>query len=332
MVIFSLPLSPSAICGENRFETKNGAFFKKAFDVRFAGNECTEHGKKYEPIAIAKFKKQTGAKMFFVKFMVHPEFKFLGGTFDGLAILPSGEGVLIEVKCPFSRGIGYSVPEHYVGQIQTYMEIAGLDRCLFVQYKPSYVTPGRKFVRPEKLSVLSVQRDWGYFVSRMPILWSFYKRLCAFREGVLPTANAAATAIQRTWRSTRTTTGQPSRLSAKLSVTEYSRQRRTYDGVSEAVEAEMERTQRPQMTLRAIPCTVTLVIVPDSVVAAESSTSLHFFFEASTKLVVCEDEKKEEDEKEEEEEEEEERALQLKRKSPDHLDENNGSTEKKSKQ
>lgn len=257
----------SAICGENRFETPNAAFFKKAFDVRFGGNDATEHGKKYEPIAIAKYKKMSGAKIFFVRFMLHPEYKFLGGTFDGVAILPSGEGVLIEVKCPYTRSIGGSIPEHYVGQVQVYMEIANLDRCLFIQYKPAYVTPGRKFHRPEKLSIISVARDPGYFVTRMPILWTFFKRLCAFREGVLPTAAAAAAIIQNVWKCKhrKSTGGKPvSALRATLAAIEYGRQRRMYDGVKEVVEAEMEYCQRPRMPTRAIMSNTKLVVVVDS--------------------------------------------------------------------
>ena len=266
------------ICGENRFETPSAAFFKKAFDVHFAGNAATEHGKHYEPIAIAKFKAQSGAKVFFVGFMLHRTFRFIGGTFDALAILPTGEGVLVEVKCPYTRGIGTTIPEHYIGQVQAYMEVAGLDRCLFVQYKPPYVTPTRGMHRPEKLSVVSVPRDAGYFASRMPALWRFFKRLCAFREGVLPTANAAATVLQRVWRHHRNAwirmendpasdmprmrNASVTRLMVRLAAAEYGRQRRMYDGVSEAVDAELEHSQKPEMPTKPVPDGTVVIVVP----------------------------------------------------------------------
>jgi hypothetical protein len=277
-------LLKKAICGENRFETSNAAFFKKAFDVRFGGNDATEHGKKYEPIAIAKYKAMSGAKIFFVKFMLHSEYKFLGGTFDGLGILPSGEGVLVEVKCPYTSSIGNVIPEHYIGQVQVYMEIAGLDRCLFIQYKPAYITPGRKFHRPEKLSVLSVLRDPGYFVTRMPILWRFYKRLCAFREGVMPTAGAAAALIQGAWRHTHRKY-YPSELGVRLRAIEYRRVRRAYDGVREGVEADMEFSQRPRMPVRVITGTK-LVVVLNCCAPPDGAGTVD---RAVMSLVVCEE-------------------------------------------
>lgn len=287
-------LIKKAICGENRFETPSAAFFKKAFDVRFKGNDATEHGKKYEPIAIAKYKKMSGAKIFFVRFMLHSEYKFLGGTFDGVAILPSGEGVLIEIKCPYTRSVGSVIPEHYVGQVQVYLEIANLDRCLFIQYKPSYITPGRGFHRPEKLTVIPVMRDPGYFVTRMPILWKFYKRLCAFREGVMPTAPAAASVIQNMWRRKhrKSVEGRAvTDLRVRLLVTEFSRQRKMYEGVREAVEAEMEFVQRPRMPTRALASNIKLVVVADTSAAPQminpasvaSSSNSHL-----QTLVVCE--------------------------------------------
>lgn len=231
--------------------------------MRFEGNAATEHGKKYEPIAITKYKQLSGAKVFFVRFMLHPEYSFIGGTFDGLAILSDGEGVLIEVKCPYTRGIGGSVPEHYVGQVQSYLAIAGLDRCLFIQYKPPYVTPGRGFHRPEKLSVLTVVRDPGYFSSRVFRLWDFYKRLCAFRKGVLPTASAAATVIQTMWRFRHNIRGI-SVLKVKLSAIEYNRVRRAHIGIKETTEHILETTQRPFVHELPIVDVSKLVVVVDS--------------------------------------------------------------------
>lgn len=242
------------ICGENRFERPNAVLFRKAFDVRSPDSEATMHGRKYEPIAISKFRAQTGAMVFYVGFMKHEEYDFIGGTFDALAIMPSGEGVLVEVKCPFSRGISPVVPEHYVGQVQSYLEIAGLETCMFVQYKPAYTTPERKMHRPEKLIVTPVARDRSYFGTRMPVLWEFWKRLRAFREGVLPTADAAARAIQMTWKH------GPKSAKAVLSCVRYRWKRRAYDGVSEATLGELEKT-RPRMPRVPLPPGTVLSVV-----------------------------------------------------------------------
>ena len=190
-----------SICGENRFEKPNDKFFKKAYGVHMKDTEATLHGKHHEPIAIDKFKAKYKAEVFFVSFMRHEDHPYIGGTFDGLAILPSGEGVLLEVKCPFSRSIASGkVPEHYIGQVQTYLAIAKLDTCLFVQYKPSYVTPAKRLERPEKLIVTTIKYDPDYIKDRLYCLWDFWARIKTFKVLTHPLLNPAATVIQRAYR------------------------------------------------------------------------------------------------------------------------------------
>ena len=245
------------ICGENRFERPSSVMFKKAFDMKIADSEAMRHGRTCEPIAISRFKRQSGAKVFFVGFMVHPLYTFIGGTFDALAIMPSGEGVLVEIKCPFSRSICDRVPEHYIGQVQVYMEIAGLDDCMFVQYKPPYDTPSKGLHRPEKLSIVRVKRDATYFGLRMPVLWKFWKRLCSFRAGILPRAECAATLIQRFWRTHR---NHPSPSVSDVLV-RHRLQRREYDGIYDGHMQDMERLECPTMPRCPLPPDAELCII-----------------------------------------------------------------------
>lgn len=231
-----------SICGENIFETPNAVFFKKIFAMHHADTPAMAHGRFYEPVAVDRFEQKTGGKTYRVKFMRHPQYPWIGGTFDRLAVMPTGEGVLIEVKCPVKRSIGNYVPEHYRGQVQTYLEIAGLEKCLFVQYKPSYVTPVRQWQRPEKLTVTPMYRDRAWFENRLFILWEFWKRICAFRAGVLPRANAAAACIQQTWRWRRNTC---TRAIRNIAIRAHAHMRNELFGVYESVIDEMERTERP---------------------------------------------------------------------------------------
>lgn len=242
----------------------------------------------------------------------------MGGTVDGLAILPSGEGVLIEVKCPYTRSIGTTVPEHYVGQVQMYLEITGLDRCLFLQYKPAYVTAARKFQRPERLTMTSVVHDPGYLVTRMPILWNFYKRLCAFRAGVLPTADAAARLIQAAWKQMAKRIEEHKQashpmLSPHLHViliaVEYRRVRMHYGGVSAVCETEMEFFQKPQMAPRMLSESTQLVVVPNNADVCTLGGQ-----DGPQNIVVCEE------------------ALAQKREAPDSVDPVKEPNEKKAKQ
>lgn len=250
-----------SICSENRFETPNSVFFKKVFHQHTPGNVYTEHGKYWEPIAIEKFRQKTGAKLFFVGFMRHEEYGFLGGTFDALAIMPDGEGVLVEVKCPYTRGICMKVPEHYIGQIQIYMEIADLDRCEFVQFKPSYYTAKRAIKKPETLLTMTVQRDKGYFVAKMPTLWSFWKRLCGFRAGVAPVAGLASNVIKTAWKFYKSKTAILE-IGHKLVCASFKYNRVKLCGIDKTIEAELESFNKPKMPTLPLRPGVVLKVDP----------------------------------------------------------------------
>lgn len=250
------------ICGESRFERPSAVMFKKAFGMRFSDTPATLHGKKYEPIAIAKFREETKATVYYVGFMRHEVCDFIGGTFDALAIMPDGEGVLVEIKCPYTRGVHPSVPEHYVGQVQAYLAIAGLDVCMFAQYKPAYTTPERGFFRPEKMTILRVARDPAYFSARVPVLWEFWKKLCAFREAVLPTADLAARLIQTWWRCSKNK-AKKTRNVVRLTASGFKYLRKSYGGVFEGVLVDMERNHKPRMPAFELPHGTTLCVVDD---------------------------------------------------------------------
>jgi putative phage-type endonuclease len=191
----------SAIMGENRWETQDDVFFEKVFKMSKPETPAMLHGSVNEPKAIMAFRAHfVGCKTFFVGFMRSDKYPFIGGTPDMLAIMPDGEGVLIEIKCPANRSIGDYVPTCYIGQVQTYLEICGLEQALFVQYKPQYETPKKKLLRETKLMVTRVQRDPDYLGKRMCIAWRFWIRLVSFKQAVLPTAPAAATAIKSLWK------------------------------------------------------------------------------------------------------------------------------------
>lgn len=232
-----------AICSENRFEDCDTCFFNKIYGKKQVDNEYTRHGRDYEPVAINKFKRKTGARVFFVSFMRSEKYPFMGGTFDFLAIMPDGEGVLGEVKCPLKRSISDCVPPQYVGQVQTYLEIADLQKCLFVQYKPPYATPVRRQQRPEKLVITTVYRDPRYFLVRMPTLWEFWVRVCAWRSAILPLADSATRVIAAAWRVRKLTTTY---IKAKLVLCDFRRIRLAHAGLYDLKVAEMEEC-RPEI-------------------------------------------------------------------------------------
>ena len=231
--------------GLNRFEKASDATFKKVFGYKTPNNAAMDHGRKTEPIAIDKFEKKTGAKVHFVNFMRHPKYSWLGGTFDGLAIMPDGTGALIEVKCPLNRSISDSVPDYYMPQVQMYLEIAGLDVAYFVQYKPSYVTEVRRFRRDEKLIVTRVDRDPNFMVAAVPRLWEAWVDICAKRAHRLPMANQASVLIAAAWRLHRARTARgetipDKRATLTMATWDFARARAMSEGTYEMVRGYME--------------------------------------------------------------------------------------------
>jgi putative phage-type endonuclease len=180
----------ATICGENPFQTRKCVLFTKTFRIPFEGNEATEWGKHYEPIAIEKFCQKTGAVVQYPSYTKHKTYNWFGGTLDGIAVMPDGTRCILEVKCPLKRAIKDEVPVHYYGQVQSYMEIYDLDKCLFVQYKPA----GPR--SEEKLMITSVDRDRGYIEQRLPSLFSFWREMIILQAQT----ERIIVVIQRAWR------------------------------------------------------------------------------------------------------------------------------------
>ncbi len=233
------------IVGENRWETSDTLFFKTVFAMSEPDNANIARGRRCEPLAIAAFKKQYQAKVFSVRFIRSARYPFMAGTFDILAIMPDGEGLVGEVKCP--KYISAKVPPQYVGQIQTYLDVADLPRCAFIQFKEAFTTPVRNFRREDRVEVIFVDRDPTYLTRRMGLLWNFWIRLHAFREAVLPIADTAARVLQAVWRLHRETPTEHRRAMLKLKLLAISLryERHLREGVYEAVVAEMNYNMFP---------------------------------------------------------------------------------------
>jgi putative phage-type endonuclease len=178
-----------SIVGESPWKNRRSVLFDKTFGIRQPESDAMRHGHYYEPVAIKKFCDKTGAKVEYPGYVKHKKFQWFGGTVDGVATMPDGSRCVIEVKCPVSRKITDEVPAHYIGQVQSYLELLDLDTCLFVQYKP----PGPR--KPEEFLITNVKRDRGYMESRLPSLLRFWMDLHVHRAY----AHRIVTVIQRAW-------------------------------------------------------------------------------------------------------------------------------------
>lgn len=182
----------AAICGENPWQKRRHVLFSKTFKIPFEGNEATEWGKRYEPVAIAKFCKATGAVVANPFYKKHDIYTWFGGTVDGIATMPDGTVGVLEVKCPLKRSFkeGDDVPSHYVAQVQSYMEIFDLPLCFFVQFKPAGVRS------EERMTIIRVKRDVEYMRLRLPRLLDFWKEMTVWTAQT----SRIIVVIQRAWR------------------------------------------------------------------------------------------------------------------------------------
>lgn len=193
-----------SICGENPYPGGNwrGVMHKKILQIsEIFHSEATDHGHKYEPVAIEEFCKETGAIVRYPGYCIHAIHDWLGGTVDGVCEFTRevtisgikfhpGQICVIEVKCPFRRPINGQIPNHYIGQVQTYLEILDKEYCIFIEYKP----PGPRSAR--KLSILPIKRDRVYMGIRIPILKKFWDEMQLKKTYV----SVVVTIIQRAWR------------------------------------------------------------------------------------------------------------------------------------
>jgi hypothetical protein len=111
--------------------------------------------------------------------IIHRDYPWLAASPDGITL----NGQMIEIKCPMHREIipGHC-PHHYLPQIQVQLEVAGLESCAFVQWKPAAFTRDGK----EIFDIVVISRDRAWFAKHKDALYSFYCDLMRAREQYIP--------------------------------------------------------------------------------------------------------------------------------------------------
>lgn len=165
----------AAAIGENIHKSTHMLLMDKCDLTRdkFTGNEATQHGQKYEPVALDLFCKETKKTVFEFGMLTHPYYRFIGGSPDGVC----ADGSLLEIKCPLYRVPKHEVPVYYLSQLQICMEILDSDMCYFVQYVPPEL--GKKC--GEIFDILEVKRSKKWFSEKLPIIREFWKDVLFYR-------------------------------------------------------------------------------------------------------------------------------------------------------
>lgn len=94
----------------------------------FSGNNATEWGTKYEPIAQLFYEKLHKTDLLEFGLVVDTEFPWLAASPDGITTA----GIMLEIKCPLNRPITHIVPLSYWIQQQIQMQVCKFEYCDFL--------------------------------------------------------------------------------------------------------------------------------------------------------------------------------------------------------
>ena len=134
----------------------------KAFpdEAKFINSVATEWGKTFESMALRVYRARRGnITVHEFGLIPHPTLECFGASPDGISDI----GVMIEIKCPWSREIkpGY-IPEYYEVQMQGQLAVCGLTQCDYIECK---IVPNRSIKQYiEQAKKCETAADYGIFV------------------------------------------------------------------------------------------------------------------------------------------------------------------------
>lgn len=131
----------------SHFDTKEEYVIKKcaAFfgENVFKDSIYTLHGKKYEEIATRLYRRKFKTEVIEFGLLPHSRLNWIGASPDGI----TPDGVMLEIKCPFSRKIEEGIPPiHYWAQMMLQLEVCDLDRCDFLECEISELESEESYI------------------------------------------------------------------------------------------------------------------------------------------------------------------------------------------
>ena len=123
---------------KGKFGTQKDFLIKKIGNLMENNNKYIQSdniallwGVKYEEVANKIYMKRNSVEVFEFGLIKHPTLDCFGASPDGISEL----GIMLEIKCPFKRGIDGSIPEQYWMQIQGQLEVCDLEECDYLECK-----------------------------------------------------------------------------------------------------------------------------------------------------------------------------------------------------
>lgn len=121
----------STLVGKNKYENWDSLLVRKSNSNNFR-SDATEWGHLFEPISKLFIEKQFGSCIYEFGSIPHSYYPVCYSP-DGLMVLDDNL-VMIEIKNPIYRGI-HSIPEGYLEQVKTGMDIINVKYCDFWQFR-----------------------------------------------------------------------------------------------------------------------------------------------------------------------------------------------------
>jgi len=110
-------------------DAKTDVLLKKCGEDRFVGGAAIDWGNKYEQVANMIYQHRNNVEVLEFGCLRHPVYDYLGASPDGI----TPDGVMVEIKCPYSRKITGIPKYEYWCQVQGQLEVCDLDRCDFIE-------------------------------------------------------------------------------------------------------------------------------------------------------------------------------------------------------
>lgn len=150
----------------NPYEPLESFIINKCIPNPFHDNEYVYHGKKYEEIATLYYQHLYNTKVTEFGCLPSEKYDFLGASPDGICSNSTLDGkfsemlgVMLEIKCPFTRNIltkgpiiGHICPFYYYCQVQQQLECCDLNRCDFWQCKIVEYESREEFLNDKKFN------------------------------------------------------------------------------------------------------------------------------------------------------------------------------------
>jgi len=122
----------------------------------FSDSIYTLWGKKYEEIATRLYRKMFNTDVLEFGLLPHPRLSWVGASPDGI----TPDGVMLEIKCPFSRKIDGIVPFHYWTQMQLQLEVCDLEKCDFLECEIKELCDQEAFIKQQNIQENSNWHDF----------------------------------------------------------------------------------------------------------------------------------------------------------------------------